>query len=90
MAFLGPLARAQGAALGRLPSLPEEERATYLPAQPRPPRGERVLAEPGRAPAAPLPGGGLQNLHVRVAQDPVHTEGGRLSGLACLGAAHAC
>lgn len=71
-------------------SSPEEECVTYLSVQPRPPGGQHVLAEPRRAPAAPLPGGSIQNLYVRVAHDPVHTEVGRLSRPACLGAAHAC
>lgn len=63
---------------------------THLSIQPRPPGREHVLAEPGGAPAAPPPRGGVQDLHVRAAHDPVHAEVGRLPGLAGLGAAHAC
>lgn len=63
---------------------------THLAIEPRPPGGEHVLAEPGPAPAAALPGGGVQDLHVRVARHPVHAEVGRLPRPARLGAAHAC
>lgn len=73
-----------------VPSFHTKQSVTHLPVQPRPPGGQHVLAEPGRAPTAPFPGGGVQDLQVRAAHDPVHAEVGRLSGLANLGAAHAC
>lgn len=63
---------------------------TYPAIQPRPPCRQHVLAEPGGAPAAPPPGGGVDNLQVRAAHDPVHAEGGRLPRLARLGVTHAC
>lgn len=63
---------------------------THLSVEPRPPGGEHVLAEPGRAPAAAFPSGGVEDLHVRVARDPVHAEVGRLPRPARLCAAHTC
>lgn len=82
-AFCGPLAFVAG-------WLPRGGALTHLSIEPRPPGGEDVLAEPGPAPTAALPGGGIQDLHVRVARHPVHAEVGRLPRPARLGAAHAC
>lgn len=81
-AFCRPLACNEGrspsaAAAAPRPHPKGSERSwRYLPVKPRPPGGERVLAEPGRAPTAPLPGGGVDDLHVRIAQDPVDAEVG--------------
>lgn len=47
-----------------------------------------MLAEPGGAPAAPLPGCGVNDLQVGAAHDPVGTEVGRLSRLPGLGVTH--
>lgn len=63
---------------------------THLPVEPRPAAGQRVLAEPGRAPAAAPAGGGVQHLQVRGARRPVHAEVGRLAGPPGLGAADPC
>lgn len=76
--------------LGGLWALGLTATITHLPVELCPPGGQHVLAEPGGAPAVAPAGGGVQDLHVRIAHHPVHAEAGRLAGLAGLSAADAC
>lgn len=84
--FLRVLTRAQV----RLIFSPERTGATYPTMQPCPPSRKHVFAEPGWAPTAPLPSGGINDLQVGAAHDPVGTEVGRLSWLPGLCVTHAC